>query len=75
MSIKEQVMERISLLPAYQIKKDADFLDSLSSPQNNAKEERLSKSQKRLLDLLNYKIDTSITDLAENHHKYFRNTP
>jgi hypothetical protein len=75
MSIKEQIIERISLLPQYQIKKVADFLDSLNSLEKNLKKEKLSKNQERLLGLLNYTIDTGITDLAENHHKYFRNLP
>jgi hypothetical protein len=76
MSMKEQVMERISLLPYYQIKRVSDFLDSLSSTGKKSKrKEKLSKSQERLLDLLNHTIDTGITDLAENHHKYFRNLP
>jgi len=68
--MKEQVIERISLLTPYQLKKVAEFLDSFSSSEKDPKQKKLNKSQKKALELLNYTIDTGIKDLAANHHKY-----
>jgi hypothetical protein len=69
-SVREQVMERISLLSPDQLKKVSEFLDSINPSIKNVKKENLNKSQKEALDLLNYTIETGITDLARNHDKY-----
>lgn len=76
---RQQVLELVEQLPDQQLTLVADFIHSLMLPLeadfDSQDEEDLSKEQIDLLDLLNYSVDTGITDLARNHDHYLYGLP
>lgn len=76
---RQQVLELVEQLPDQQLTLVADFIQALMLPLDLEShwedEEGLSLEQMELLDLLNYSVDTGITDLARNHDHYLYGLP
>jgi hypothetical protein len=77
---RQDVIELVEQLPEQQLPIVADFIHSIMLPLevengSNKDQKELSQEQKELLDLLNYTVETGITDLARNHDHYLYGLP
>lgn len=73
---RQEVLKLVEQLPEQKLPVLAEFIQLLVSQRvtENGSDEEFDEGQKELLDLLNYCVDTGITDLARNHDHYLYGT-
>jgi hypothetical protein len=63
---RQEIINRLNQLSDSQLKQISDYIESTFSGERM----ELNEEQKRLLDLLNYTIDSGRGDFAEKHDAY-----
>jgi hypothetical protein len=74
MTSKQELMNMIDELSEDQLQKVIDYIRLMLFQKEKEEEIQLSEEQKRLLELLDYTIDTDRGDFAEKHDSYLYGT-
>jgi len=72
---KQEVISMINQLSDSQLLNVADYIKQMFSPKIREHKTELDKEQEKLLELLNYTIDSGRGDFAEKHDYYLYGKP